>query len=232
MVVGPDGRFLTQRTHPRLALIETAIEGDRLVLLTSARPSAPPVHLALAPSGPRRRVRIWDDECDAVTLAAPGLDALLEACAGEDAALVYMPDDVIRAVEAPFGAPGDRVGFADAYPVLLATRASLADLNARLAVPVPMSRFRPNLVIEGGAPYEEDRFGRVRIGDLGFRMPKRCARCSVTTVDQLTAEVGKEPLRTLAKYRTESNTVYFAQNMIPDRAGTIAVGDVVTYADA
>jgi uncharacterized protein YcbX len=140
-----------------------------------------------------------------------------------------MPDDVVRPVEAPYGAPGDRVGFADAYPYLLATTASLAELNARLDVPVPMNRFRPNLVVEGGEAYEEERHPRVRIGALTFRMPKRCARCQVTTVVQATAAVSKEPLRTLASYRTEGNNVYFAQNLVPDGEGILAVGDEVDY---
>ena len=140
-----------------------------------------------------------------------------------------MPDDAVRPVESPYGKPGDRVGFADAYPVLLATRASLADLNARLEAPIPMNRFRPNLVIDGGDAFEEERHAGVRVGATYFRMPKRCSRCNVTLVDQATGLAGKEPLRTLATYRTENNKVYFAQNLIPDADGTIAVGDEVGY---
>ena len=92
-----------------------------------------------------------------------------------------------------------------------------------------MDRFRPNLVVEGGEAFEEERYERVRVGATAFRMPKRCARCHVTLVDQATGAVGKEPLRTLASYRTEANKVYFAQNLIPDGEGAIAIGDDVGY---
>jgi uncharacterized protein len=227
LLVDAEGAFVTQRSHPKLALITTALEGASLVL---GSPGGASVRLLLAPEGPRRTVRIWDDEVEAVEVGGPAA-ALISDHLGQPCSLVFMPDDVVRPVEAPHGAAGDRVGFADAYPVLLATRASLDDLNARLASPVPMNRFRPNLVVEGGAPFEEERYGRVRVGSLTLRMPKRCSRCQVTTVDQDTAAVGKEPLRTLAGYRAQGNNVYFAQNAIPDGEGAIAVGDEVTYLD-
>lgn len=240
MVVGDDGSFLTQRTEPRLALVETALEegGRALALTASGRPERVTVDLAAlaerATSAPRRRVTVWDDDVDAIE--APGDASLLfSRHLGRACTLVFMPDDVVRPVEAPHGRAGDRVGFADAYPVLIATRASLADLNARLEAAgepaVAMSRFRPNLVVEGGEAYGEDRHSRVRVGALTFRTPKRCARCTVTTVDQLTAEVGKEPLRTLASYRSEGNKVHFALNAIPEGEGAIAVGDAVSYID-
>ncbi|MBX3186906.1 MAG: MOSC domain-containing protein [Labilithrix sp.] len=224
MILAADGAFVTQRSHPRLALIETALSREALTLRTPGGAVALPLSI----EGPRTAVRVWDDDTEGVD-AGEGAADLVSTHLGEPCTVVFMPDDVIRPVEAPHGAPGDRVGFADAYPVLLATRASLTDLNARLPAPVPMSRFRPNLVVEGGEAFEEERYGRVRIGAMALRMPKRCSRCKVTTVDQDTAEVGKEPLRTLASYRAEGNNVYFAQNLIPDGEGSVAVGDDVTY---
>ena len=224
MLLDAEGTFITQRSHPELALVVTTLRASSLVL----RADAGEVELPLAPEGSRRIVRVWDDDVEAVEV--DGLaSSLLSEHLGKRCSLVFMPDDVVRPVEAPYGAPGDRVGFADGYPVLLATTASLADLNARLDTPVPMNRFRPNFVIEGGAPFDEDRHEGVRVGPLTFRMPKRCARCSVTTVDQATAVTSKEPLRTLASYRTENNKVYFAQNLIPDGEGAVAVGDEVSY---
>ena len=155
--------------------------------------------------------------------------ALLSEHLGERCTLLFMPDDVVRPVDPRYAKADDRVGFADGFPLLLAARASLDELNARLDRPVAMDRFRPNLVVEGGDPFEEDRHDHAKVGALVFRMPKRCARCQVTMVDQQTAVVGKEPLRTLARYRTERNKVYFAQNLIPDGEGTVAVGDEVSY---
>ena len=225
MVVDAGGLFLTQREHPRLALLTTALRGTSLAL---GVPGGAELAIPLAPVGPRRRVRVFDDEMNAIDVPGEAA-AQLSSYLGEPCALVFMPDDVVRPLPAPYGAPGDRVGFADGYPLLLASRASLAELNARLAVPVPMDRFRPNLVVEGGAAFDEDLHDHVKIGAVVFRMPKRCARCPVTTVDQATAEVSKEPLRTLATYRSVSNKVYFAQNLIPDADGTIAVGDEVGY---
>ena len=229
MLLDARGAFVTQRKHPRMALVTTAFVDDRLAVTT---PNAGTFEVALAvdPSAPRRVVRIWNDDVEAVEIRGAVADALSDHL-GERCALVAMPDDVVRPVESPYGAPGDRVGFADAYPVLLATRASLADLDARLDEPVSMTRFRPNLVIEGGEAFEEEAHARVRIGPLTFRMPKRCSRCAVTLVDQETAAVGKEPLRTLARYRTVDNNVYFAQNLIPDSLGSLSVGDEVTYLD-
>lgn len=228
---GRTGRFVTQREEPRLALLETAIEGDALVL-SSAQGGRASLPLAPSPQevaeAPRRRVRVFDDETEAVALDTPANDVVSRHL-GRTCTLVYMPDDVVRPVEAPYGEPGDRVGFADAYPVLVASLASLADLNAHLPSPVPMDRFRPNLVVDGGLPWAEDEHGRVRIGTLELRMPKRCARCNVTLVDQATAQVGKEPLRTLAKLRADGNKVYFAQNAIPDGEGVVHVGDDVTW---
>lgn len=225
MVVDAAGTFVSQRTHPRLALVGAEIRGETLALTTDAGATEIP----LAPrDGARRRVRIWDDECEAIVIEGDA-PRLLSEHLGAPSSLVYMPDDVVRPVEAPHGRAGDRVGFADAYPVLLASLASLADLNARLDEPVPMTRFRPNLVVAGGDAYDEDRFDAIRVGALTFRMPKRCSRCQVTTVDQATAAVGKEPLRTLARHRTEGNKVYFGQNLIPDSEGVVAVGDRVVY---
>jgi uncharacterized protein YcbX len=224
------GVFITQRSHPALALVTTAIDSAASSLSIGV-PGSPAIAIPLAPDSARaarRVVRVWDDDVEAVDVHGPIVDLLSEHLGGR-CSLVFMPDDVVRPVEAPYGAPGDRVGFADAYPYLLAARASLAELNARLSEPVPMNRFRPNLVVEGGGAYDEERHARVRIGALTYRMPKRCSRCQVTTVDQATGAVGKEPLRTLASYRTEGNNVYFAQNLVPDGEGLLEVGDEVEY---
>lgn len=242
MLLDAHGDFITQRQHPRLALVSTALlpaedaPDGAPARLAIATPGNEPLAMPVAPreTQKRRTVRIWNDDVAAVEIAGPIVAALSEHL-GERCTLVYMPEDVVRPVEAPYGAPRDRVGFADAYPVLLAAQASLAELNTRLKdAPVPMNRFRPNLVVEGGEPYAEDEYPRVRIGALTLRMPKRCSRCSVTTVDQETAAVGKEPLRTLARYRAVDHHVYFAQNLIPDgldgdQAIAVSVGDEVTY---
>jgi uncharacterized protein len=212
MLVDGDGAFMTQREHPKLALVDVALGVEAITIGGEIE-----VPLALPSALARAKVTVWKDTVDAI--AVPGdastwfSDRLGVACT-----LYWMPPDV------------DRPGFTDAYPVLVATLASLADLNSRLDTPVPMDRFRPNLVVEGGEAFEEEQHPAVTIGAVRMTMPKRCDRCAVTTVNQRTAEVGKEPLRTLASYRKDGNHVYFAMNAIPEREGRVAVNDVVTWA--
>jgi uncharacterized protein YcbX len=225
MLVDEEGQFLTQREHARLALITTAIHEDSLQLGIGDTLT----EIELAPKGRRTRVRVWDDETDAVEVPGPSA-SLLSSYLGVSCRLVFMPDDVVRPVDPRYARSGDKVGFADGFPVLLASLSSLSDLNSRLPIPVPMNRFRANFVVEGGDAFEEDAHTHVRIGALAFRMPKRCSRCQVVTVDQGNATVGKEPLKTLASYRSDANKVYFAQNLIPDAEGKVRVGDAVRYA--
>jgi uncharacterized protein YcbX len=225
MVLDEDGTFLTQRTHPKLALVETAITGDTLTLDGTVEVL---LDDTVYRDRPRLRVKVWDDFVDAVE--APGDASLFFSDRlGEPCTLVRFPDDSVRPVEQPHGRDADRVAFADAYPLLVASTSSLADLNARLDVPVPMNRFRPSIVVDGAPAFEEEKHEAMTIGALHLRTPKRCARCAVTVVDQATAEAGKEPLRTLASYRTENHKVYFAMNAIPDAEGVISLGDRVVW---
>ncbi|HEY1534819.1 MAG TPA: MOSC domain-containing protein, partial [Polyangiaceae bacterium] len=142
--------------------------------------------------------------------------------------LVYMTDTEHRLVNPARARAGDIVSFADGYPFLLISEASLEDLNARLDEPITMDRFRPNIVVSGTEPYAEDGYSQVRLGELWFRGVKRCDRCVVTTIDPLTGERGSEPLRTLAKYRLEDQRVWFGMNLIHDGTGMLRVGDPVT----
>ncbi len=233
MFVDAEGAMLTQRTHPQLARVQVSLHEDEnaLVLALTGSP-LPPLRVALdapPPGSPRRRVIVWDDETEGVDLGAePARWAT--AALGEPAAMVFMPDEIERPVDPRYGGPGDVVGFADGYPLLLASISSLDDLNARLAPgpPVGMDRFRPNVVLDGFEPWAEDGWTRLRLGDLPVRTVKPCARCVVTTTDQQTGERGPEPLRTLATFRNRDGKVMFAVNAIPDAAGTLAVGDPVT----
>jgi hypothetical protein len=141
--------------------------------------------------------------------------------------LVYLPDDVQREINPKYAAPGDHVSFADGYPLLLASEGSLAELNTRLAAPLPMRRFRPNVTISGAPPWDEETWPAVQIGALSFRAPKPCERCVMTTIDPATAEKGPEPLRTLAAYRKREGAVWFGMNLVPDDEGQLAIGDAV-----
>jgi len=221
MVVDPDGRFLTQRQQPRMALIQARVGANgRLQLQAPGMP-----RIEVEPPGADRRmpVRVWDDRLPAAPAdVAAGL--WLGQILGVPCHLVYLPDDIRRPVDPHYAQPADQVGFADGFPFLLISQASLDDLNARLEHPVPMLRFRPNLVVAGCAAFAEDGWQRIRIGGLSFRVAKPCSRCIIPTIDIETAEKGREPMQTLLSYRRRDNRVYFGQNLIHDGLGTLQVG--------
>jgi len=225
MVVDPDGQFVTQRTHPRLALVQVSIDERWLVL---GAKDTPPLALPIEPppGAPWRKVRVWRDDVDALDCGQAAADWMSHWLC-ERVALVYMPEGVRRAVNPLHARADDVVGFADGYPLLVVTRASLDDLAERIGNDIPMNRFRPNIVIEGAERWAEDRWKRIRIADIPIRLPKPCARCVVTTTDQDTAERGIEPLKTLATFRRDGANVLFGQNAIPDAAGTLSIGQAV-----
>jgi len=222
MVVDATELFVTQRALPRMALVEALLceQGG----LDLAAPGMSPLHVAETAAGRVRQVTIWRD-----TVAAhDGGDeaaAWLTAFLGRPCRLVQMPMSTERAVSPAYGQPGDIVSFADGYPFLLIGQASLDDLNTRLASPLPMRRFRPNLVIAGAEPFAEDRWTRICIDDIVFRVVKPCARCTIPTVDPDAGEfAGKEPLRTLATFRKVGSKVLFGQNVIAEGVGMLHIG--------
>ncbi|HUF34951.1 MAG TPA: MOSC N-terminal beta barrel domain-containing protein [Gemmatimonadales bacterium] len=224
MVVDREGEGLTQREHPRLALAGTLIEGDRLQVTA---PGRAPLDLPLEPAGAgATTARVWGDTCASYGMgerAARWFSDLL----GVPCGLVYMPEETRRPADPAYAPAGTRVSYVDGFPFLLLSEASLADLNARLPDPVPMNRFRPNLVITGGPAYVEDRLGAFRIGTMDLEAVKPCDRCVLVTTDQLTAERGPEPLRTLASYRKAHGKVLFGQNVIHRGPGRLTVGDAL-----
>jgi uncharacterized protein len=226
LIVDRNGRFITQREMHSLSLVRTELDGRTLrVRAPSGAQLELPRELAESAEHEPARYRVWDSEGNALRHAAGS--RFFSEYLNADVSLLYMPESERRAVNPARGRPGDIVSFADGYPMLLISEASLSDLNARLDEPLEMLRFRPNLVIAGTEPYAEDGMSRVTIGDVTFRGVKRCDRCVVTTIDPQTGELGKEPLRTLAKYRKEDGKVWFGMNLIHDGTGTLRLGDAV-----
>jgi uncharacterized protein YcbX len=225
MVTDEHGRFLTQREVPPLAAIRPALDGDTLTL---SAPGFEAATLVVRHDGASRPVTIWDSEGEAVD-QGDAAAAWLSRFLGNSVRLMRIPDDQSIPVDAKYAVtPQDEVGFADGFPVLVVSQESLDDLNARLETPVPMKRFRPNLVVAGCEPFAEDGWKRIRIGGIELALVKPCARCLVTTHDQGTGErIGKEPLRTLATFRKVGSHVMFAMNAIPLSFGEIRVGDEV-----
>jgi hypothetical protein len=169
---------------------------------------------------------VWDDAVDAIS-AGDEAQKWFSAYLDIPSRLVFMPENSIRRVEPDYDIHNDIVSFADGFPLLLISQHSLDDLNNRLVTPVPMNRFRPNVVVKGSGAFAEDRWKKIRIGTMLFYVVKPCSRCITTTVDQETGIQGKEPLATLSRYRKVDGNVLFGQNLIPESIGTINVGDCV-----
>lgn len=227
MLVDEQGRFITARQYPKLALVTTSIDSDSLQVSVNGREG---LLIALQPAeNNRREVTLWKDTLEAVPVSKAA-DGWFSDYLGIRCQLVQMTDDIIRTVDQAYGRPEDEVSFADGFPLLLISAASLADLNGRLATPVSMRRFRPNVVVSGCAAYAEDNWRRLRIGEVEFTAVKACSRCVFTTIDPDTGikNPDKEPLRTLSTFRRrESGGVYFGQNLVPRNRGQIHVGDAV-----
>lgn len=228
MLIDPRGRFLTQRELPRLALIRTRILERRLVLdVPGLAPLIPETQ------GPATEVVVWR----ARVRGLDGGDTVASALSlwlGRDVRLVRFDDALPRACNPDYaGDSGATTLYSDGYPVLVIGQASLDDLNRRLVEagdnPLPMNRFRPNLVIDGLDPHDEDHIDTLAIGDAVLKFVKPCVRCEVTTTDQATARRSIEPLRTLSTYRRNDALagVTFGMNaIVVSGAGTtIRTGD-------
>lgn len=232
MVVDADDVCVTQRDVPKMATVWMEI-GENEIILSAPDMESMPMP-AEPPELPSRIVRVWSSDVLAHSISVEA-DAWLSEYLGFAARLVYMPDSSERRIDPLFAKNDEVVSFADGYPLLVISAASLVDLNERIVKnggsALPMNRFRPNLVIAGCEAYAEDKVGDVQIGKALFRAVKPCARCQVTTTDQARGEVrGPEPLQTLATYRDTPNGVIFGMNLVPVRLGTVRVGDVVTLA--
>ncbi len=226
MVIDHNNRFLTQRVLPRMAVIAAGITPEGLRLATSGHA---PIDVATpGAESPPEQVVVWRDTVTA-TPASPAAAAWLTAVLGQPCRLVHLHDPDARIARSPRALPGETVSFADAFPVLLTSLGSLADLNARLAFPVPITRFRGNLVIADAPAWAEDTWRVIRIGSAIFRVAKPCDRCIVTTIDQATGERPQrmEPLRTLGQFRQDENGIMFGQNLVPVVNGLVSVGDQV-----
>ncbi|ATL25857.1 MOSC domain-containing protein [Streptomyces formicae] len=233
LLVDGEGRFVSQRPHPRMAL--TAVEQLPDGGVRVSAPGLEPLTIAVPEPVETVTVEIWRDKVEAVPADAAA-DAWFSAHLGAEVRLVHLDDPAERRpIDPAYAKDGETVSFADGYPLLLTTLSSLDALNSLIAQgdhadegPLPMNRFRPNVVVDGTPPWAEDDWSRVAIGDVTFRVAKMCGRCVVTTTDQDTAERGKEPLRTLARHRRFGDQLVFGQNLVPESTGVLHVGDPVT----
>ena len=233
LLVDEDGRFISQREEPSLARVVVSRGPGRIRVSADDRTglviAEPPAGAALL------KASVWSSTLLAAA-AGPEPDAWFSAYLGRPARLVYLDDPTRRPVDPEYGRDGDVVSFADGYPLLLTSVGSLGELGDWLAadgeLPVPMTRFRPSVVVTGASPWAEDHWRRVRIGPVPFRVAKPCGRCVVTTTNQVTGERGRQPLKMLGRRRRFGQELVFGQNLIPEAGGVIRVGNPVEVLDA
>lgn len=229
MLIDPHRVFLSQRELPEMVLLQASIsEGTLRVRDLKGRQA----DLVLPLEGPVKekiRAQVWMDWVDAEIVGSEA-DEWFSNILEIPCRLVFMPDTTERQVDLKYAKPGDIAAFSDGYPYLITSESSLADLNERLEgrMQAEMLRFRPNIVVRGTQPWEEDDWKTVQIGNAIFRTPKPCARCSVVTIDPSTGSEGQEPLKTLSSFRTIAHKVIFGANACWDNWDTpaeIRVGD-------
>lgn len=227
LLVDETGQFISQRKSPRLGQIRLTRNNTQLNV---SYPEKAPLNLDLnVQSGVRHEAMIWSDKVDGLWVGRE-CDDWFSDVLEQQVQLIYMNDDVHRPLIKK-RLPQDRlfeVSFADGYPYLLTSQASLDDLNGRLENPVPMDRFRSNLVVSGFEAFAEDHWNKIRIGKVEFLVVKPCARCQITTINQKTGVSSKEPLKTLATYRKQAGKVMFGMNLVALSAGSVHLNDPVT----
>jgi uncharacterized protein YcbX len=220
MFVGVDGKFISQRTHPKMSLMSARFNGSCLeVELVGSGV----LYFQVTEFVNSARTGIWGDEVNALMLKNEGTDKISNYL-GVQVSLAYMPDGLVRQVDRSYYAEDQGVSFVDGFPLLLVNEASLVELNGRLDKSVGMQRFRPNIVFAGDQAFQEDGWKRVRIGSVELDIVKPCARCGMTTIDELGVK-GKEPLKTLSAYRKGVGGVYFGQNAVHKSKGQISLSD-------
>lgn len=231
-VVDAAGKVVTQREFPHLALASAELTPGGVRL---SAPSLDRLEVPVPEPAGTVTVDIFGEKVEAV-LAGPVAHAWCTRLLGTPARLAHLDDPATRRpVDPAYALPGETVSLADAYPVLLTTAGSLDALNCLVAQgkhaeegPLPMNRFRPNVVVAGTAAWAEDGWSRIAIGEVSFRVARACGRCRVASTDQDTGIRGREPLHTLARHRRFGSDLAFGQNLVPEGTGTIRVGDPVT----
>lgn len=219
MMVDAQGKMITQRQQARMCLIQPELNQQGVCLHAAGMAD---LFVFKPVAGDKRSVTVWDDQCQAYDAGDDAANWLSEFFS-ITCRLVYFPTDEFRQVDLNYAQPGERTAFSDGFPLLLISQASLDDLNQRLQTPISMSRFRPNLVVSGCDAFAEDRWKKIRIGTINFRIVKPCSRCGIPNIDIATAQRGPEPSKTLITYRKRDNKIFFGQNVIAENEGELHV---------
>ncbi len=229
MVVDEKNRFLTQRKVAKMtamSVVEKTCIAGQWELEISAGGSAQTVSLSTHFSGETISVSVWKDQCEAL-VASNDINQWLSEKIGINCRLVFMADDYHREVDPDYAMAGETVSFADGFPLLLTTQASLESFNTHLQRPIKMVRFRPNIVLSGSSPYEEDKWKRIRVGNMEFSVVKPCSRCVMPTINPQTSAREPEVFKALKAHRAVGRDVFFGQNIMPLSEGVVRIGDKV-----
>lgn len=229
MLVDSSGKFLTQRTHPQMALIKVDFSFDTLFFRNIKTTDQFSVGIAET-TGKKINAVVWSDHLELLHVNSIA-DEWFSQAVNKKCKLVFMPEETLRAVDSKYAANNEITSLSDGYPFLIIGQPSLDELNSRLIDKVPINRFRPNLVFTGGKPFEEDEMKDFMIGEVSFFGVKPCARCVVTTIDQNTGNKSEEPLRTLSGYRNFGGKVIFGMNLLHKGSGIIKIGDKIKQVD-
>jgi len=226
MVVDKQGQFLTQRQLPGMARISTELQADSLLL---NHENATQLEIPLHSHNNRRiPVTIWNDQNNAILVSAHASIWFSEIL-NVDCDLVYLPESEQRWVDKYFARNDEKVGFADGFPLLVLSRASIDELNQQLDEEVNINRFRANIVLDDCPAHAEDDWATITVNNISIRLAKPCSRCIIPSIHQQTAEKHPTLLRTLASYRRREGKVFVGQNGIHSSTGFIHVGDPVDY---
>ena len=230
MLVDENNHFLSQREHPQMSLLHVEIVENTLVVQQKVHHESLNIPM-FSRSNQLVTVQVWSDKCKA-EIVDPLFDAWFSQMLSIKCRLVYMPDASKRRVDTRYASNKEITSLSDGYPFLAIGQSSLDDLNSRLPVSLPMTRFRPNIVFTGAEAFYEDQMKHFTINNIDFYGVKLCARCVITTIDQDTAIKSREPLKTLSTYRQKNNKIYFGQNLLHSGEGEIKVGDIITVRQA
>jgi len=227
MLVDADNQFITQRTLPLMATLSTKIEHNLLVVYTQKSQIKIDLNKDLSPD---IEVTVWNDTVQACT-ESDEINHWFSQQLGIPCQLVKLAKDNLRQVDTVFAHNNESVGFADAFPLLVVSQSSIELLNSKLDNPIDMNRFRPNIVIAGLTPHEEDKLSSLIINGIEIKLVKPCDRCTVPSVDQKTGEKRGDVLRALIKYRQFNKNIYFGMNGLQQSIGTISVDQIVQVID-